>query len=93
MPGTVTGADEQITRFRSGLRDWLDANDLTPGPDRSLDGQIEQLLRVRRALYAADWMRYGWPAEVTGLGGPAALRAVLGERSPPATSPNPASTR
>ncbi|BCK55029.1 acyl-CoA dehydrogenase family protein [Nocardia wallacei] len=79
MPGTVTGADEQITRFRSGLRDWLDANDLTPGPDRSLDGQIEQLLRVRRALYAADWMRYGWPAEVTGLGGPAALRAVLGE--------------
>lgn len=79
MPGTAAGADERIARFRSGLRDWLDANDLTPGPDHSLDGQVEQLLRVRRALYAADWMRYGWPAEVTGLGGPAALRAVLGE--------------
>nr|WP_221333462.1 acyl-CoA dehydrogenase family protein [Nocardia transvalensis] len=61
------------------MRAWLDGNDLTPGPDQSLDGQVEQLLRVRRALYDADWMRYGWPAEVTGLGGPAALRAVLGE--------------
>lgn len=30
-------------------------------------------------MYDADWMRYGWPAEVTGLGGPAVLRAVLGE--------------
>ncbi len=71
--------DEQVGRFRSGLRAWLDANDLTPGPDQSLDGQVAQLSRVRRALYDADWMRYGWPAEVNGLGGPAALRAVLGE--------------
>ncbi|MBB5915520.1 alkylation response protein AidB-like acyl-CoA dehydrogenase [Nocardia transvalensis] len=80
-PGTTAGAEpaEQIAAFRSGLRAWLDGNDLTPGPDQSLDGQVEQLLRVRRALYDADWMRYGWPAEVTGLGGPAALRAVLGE--------------
>ena len=68
-----------VTEFRSGLRRWLDGNDLSPGPDHSLDGQVAQLARVRRALYEADWMRYGWPAEVGGLGGPAVLRAVLGE--------------
>ncbi|SFF58870.1 acyl-CoA dehydrogenase family protein [Streptomyces mirabilis] len=68
-----------VTEFRRGLRRWLDRNDLSPGPDHSLDGQVAQLARVRRALYEADWMRYGWPTEVGGLGGPAVLRAVLGE--------------
>ncbi|WP_427917643.1 acyl-CoA dehydrogenase family protein [Streptomyces sp. cg40] len=73
-PGYVNAAD-----FRADLRGWLDEHDLSPGPDRSLDAQVAQLARVRRALYDADWMRYGWPAEVRGLGGPAVLRAVLGE--------------
>ncbi|MFI6405848.1 acyl-CoA dehydrogenase family protein [Streptomyces sp. NPDC050548] len=73
-PGYVNVAD-----FRSDLRGWLDEHDLSPGPDHSLDAQVAQLARVRRALYDADWMRYGWPAEVRGLGGPAVLRAVLGE--------------
>ena len=68
-----------IAGFRTGLRTWLDEHDLSPGPDHSLDAQVAQLARVRRALYDADWMRYGWPAEVRGLGGPAVLRAVLGE--------------
>ncbi|MBH0780722.1 acyl-CoA dehydrogenase family protein [Nocardia bovistercoris] len=75
----MTVAHTDIAGFRADVRAWLDANDLTPGPDHSLDGQVEQLARVRRALYDADWMRYGWPAEVNGLGGPAVLRAVLGE--------------
>lgn len=68
-----------VTEFRSGLCSWLEDNDLSPGPDHSLDAQVAQLARVRRALYHADWMRYGWPATVGGLGGPAVLRAVLGE--------------
>ena len=68
-----------VAEFRSGLRAWLAAHDLSPGPDRSLDGQVAQLARVRRALYDAGWMRYGWPAAVTGLGGSPLLRAVLGE--------------
>jgi alkylation response protein AidB-like acyl-CoA dehydrogenase len=68
-----------VADFRSGLRAWLDEHDLSPGPDHSLDAQVAQLARVRRALFDADWMRYGWPAEVGGLGGPAVLRAVLGE--------------
>jgi len=65
--------------FRDGLRDWLDANDLSHGPGQDLDAQIAQLARVRRALYDAGWMRYGWPPEIGGLGGPPVLRAILGE--------------
>jgi alkylation response protein AidB-like acyl-CoA dehydrogenase len=68
-----------VTEFRTGLQAWLADHDLSPGPDRSLDGQVAQLARVRRALFDAGWIRYGWPAEVGGLGGPAVLRAVLGE--------------
>ncbi|WP_046731326.1 acyl-CoA dehydrogenase family protein [Streptomyces humi] len=74
MSALTTAAD-----FRTALRAWLDENDLSPGPDHSFDAQVAQLARVRRALFDAGWMRYGWPREVGGLGGPAVLRAVLGE--------------
>ena len=68
-----------VEQFRADLRAWLDEHDLTPGPDHSLQAQMRQLARVHRALYDADWMRYGWPVEVGGLGGPALLRAIVGE--------------
>jgi alkylation response protein AidB-like acyl-CoA dehydrogenase len=72
-----------VAEFRAQVRAWLDSHDLSPSVDGSaagtLDGQVAQLLRVRAALYDAGWMRYGWPASVGGLGGPAMLRAVLGE--------------
>jgi alkylation response protein AidB-like acyl-CoA dehydrogenase len=68
-----------VEEFRTGLRKWLDENDLTPGTDDSLQGHMQQFLRVSRALYDADWMRYGWPVEVGGLGGPAVFRAIVGE--------------
>ena len=68
-----------VEQFRADLRAWLDEHDLTPGPDHSLQGQMQQFARVSRALYDADWMRYGWPVEVGGLGGPAMLRAIVGE--------------
>ena len=66
--------------FRTALRAWLDENDLTPPPgDDSLDAHQAQHLRVLKALYDADWMRYGWPESAGGLGGPEILRAVVGE--------------
>jgi alkylation response protein AidB-like acyl-CoA dehydrogenase len=68
-----------VAQFRANLRAWLDKNDLTPGPDHSLQGHIRQLARVHSTLYDAGWMRYGWPVEVGGLGGPALLRAIVGE--------------
>lgn len=68
-----------VVQFRTDLRAWLDDHDLRPGPDRSLEGHMRQLARVHAALYDAGWMRYGWPVEVGGLGGPAMLRAIVGE--------------
>ncbi len=58
-------------RFRSALRGWLDENDLTPPEDHSLAGHMRQFARVQKALYDADWGRYGWPEHAGGLGGPA----------------------
>jgi alkylation response protein AidB-like acyl-CoA dehydrogenase len=75
----AASATPTVAEFRAGVRAWLDSHDLSPGPDHSLDGQVAQLLRVRAALHEAGWMRYGWPSSVGGLGGPAVLRAVLGE--------------
>ena len=71
----------EVAAFRSAVRAWLDRHDLTPpaGSRHSLEAELAQLSRVRRALYEAGWMRYGWPEAVGGLGGSALLRAVLGE--------------
>lgn len=68
-----------VSEFQADLRAWLDDNDLTPGADHSLEAHIKQFGRVCAALYDADWMRYGWPVEAGGLGGPVMLRAVVGE--------------
>ncbi|MGX1809050.1 acyl-CoA dehydrogenase family protein [Nocardia sp. NPDC055321] len=76
---TESGTAPSVAEFRERVRAWLDTHDLTPPPDHSLDAQVAQLALVRRELYEAGWMRYGWPAAVGGLGGPAVLRAVLGE--------------
>jgi alkylation response protein AidB-like acyl-CoA dehydrogenase len=69
----------KVEQFQADLCAWLDENDLTPGPDHSLQGHMGQMARVSAALYDAGWMRYGWPTEVGGLGGPALLRAIVGE--------------
>ncbi|MEV0580193.1 acyl-CoA dehydrogenase family protein [Streptomyces sp. NPDC050392] len=66
-------------QFRRELRGWLETHDLTPPPTSGLDAEVAQLARVRSELWQAGWMRYGWPRTVGGLGGPSALRAVLGE--------------
>ncbi len=76
---TVAESGTTADEFRSGLRAWLDQNDLSPGPDHSLPAHIEQMSRVRRALYDAGWMRYGWPEEVGGLGGSVIMRMIVAE--------------
>ncbi len=73
----------ETAEFRTGLVEWLDEHlaDLVPSyvGEGTLDEQMAQLSRVKRALYEAGWIRYGWPESVGGLGGPSILRAVLGE--------------
>jgi alkylation response protein AidB-like acyl-CoA dehydrogenase len=71
-----------IADFRRRLNAWLEAHqeELAPQfePPGSLDEQIAQMQRVKSILYAAGWMRYGWPERVGGLGGSPMLRTELG---------------
>jgi alkylation response protein AidB-like acyl-CoA dehydrogenase len=80
---TTTGTTMDLDEFRSSLDAWLDENldDLAPTYEGSgsLDQQMEQLAKIKRRIYDADWMRYGWPAHVNGLGGSTLMRAYLGE--------------
>jgi alkylation response protein AidB-like acyl-CoA dehydrogenase len=77
MPGM------KIADFRGNLVAWLDAHaDELRAPFEgygSLDLQMEQFRRVKRALFDADWGRYGWPESAGGLGGSPILRAIVGE--------------
>jgi alkylation response protein AidB-like acyl-CoA dehydrogenase len=88
MPSAKAG-DESASRwsgtsdFRSALVEWIGDHDdlLRPGYDGH--GTTQQILdhqrRVQRLLYDENWMRWGWPEAVGGLGGTALFRAVLGE--------------
>ena len=49
-------------QFRTALRSWLDGQDLTPPEPQTLESEMVQFARVQRALYDADFGRYGWPA-------------------------------
>jgi alkylation response protein AidB-like acyl-CoA dehydrogenase len=76
------GGGPAIGDFRAELGAWLDghADELAPryAGSGTLDEQVEQMQRVKRLLFAADWMRYGWPETVGGLGGSPMLRTELG---------------
>jgi alkylation response protein AidB-like acyl-CoA dehydrogenase len=71
-----------IAEFRSRLYAWLDEHheELAPpfDPPGTLDELVAQMQRVKAILYDADWMRYGWPERVGGLGGAPMLRSELG---------------
>ena len=72
-----------LRRFRSGLDTWLDDHDDELRPEYTgsgtLEEQVAQLAKVKRLLFDAGWMRWGWPERVGGLGGPNLFRAYLGE--------------
>ncbi len=71
-----------IDEFRAALHAWLDAHaeELAPAfePPGTLDERMAQMQRTKSVLYDADWMRYGWPERVGGLGGSPMLRTELG---------------
>lgn len=73
----------ELDDFRAGLDAWLDEHEADLAPDRSrvddLDAQMRHLSLVKRAVFDAGWMRWGWPERVGGLGGSTILRAYLGE--------------
>ena len=88
----------ELDDFRTALDAWLDEHEAELAPDRThiddLDEQMQHLSRVKRAVFDADWMRWGWPERV---GGPRRLDAscapTSARRSPRATWSSPASTR
>jgi len=73
----------ELDDFRTDLDTWLDEHEAELAPDRAriddLDEQMRHLSVVKRAVFDAGWMRWGWPERVGGLGGSTILRAYLGE--------------
>jgi alkylation response protein AidB-like acyl-CoA dehydrogenase len=71
-----------IADFRTRLHAWLDEHHAEVAPPfespGTLDEQMAQMQRLKRLLFDADWMRYGWPERVGGLGGSPMLRTELG---------------
>ena len=69
--------------FRTALVAWIGENAEALHPGYDGHGTTQQILdhqrRVQRLLYDQDWMRWGWPEAVGGLGGTPLFRAVLGE--------------
>jgi alkylation response protein AidB-like acyl-CoA dehydrogenase len=73
----------ELDAFRKALDDWLDehAAELAPGyvGAGTLDQRMDQIAKVRRLAFDADWARWGWPSAVGGHGGSTLLRAYLSE--------------
>jgi alkylation response protein AidB-like acyl-CoA dehydrogenase len=72
-----------LDEFRTSLDAWLDEHDSDLRSDHvgqgTLDQQMAQLSKVKRATFDAGFMRRGWPERVGGLEGSTLLRAYLGE--------------
>jgi alkylation response protein AidB-like acyl-CoA dehydrogenase len=71
-----------LADWRAALHAWLDANreELAPryAPPGTLDDHVAQMQRLKRALFDAGWMQWGWPERVGGRGGSPMLRTELG---------------
>jgi alkylation response protein AidB-like acyl-CoA dehydrogenase len=78
----MTEPDRSMAEYRADLNAWLDthADELCPKYEApgTLDEQFAQMQRVKSILFAAGWMRYGWPDHVGGLGGSPMFRTELG---------------
>lgn len=76
-------AAPSIAELRAELVAWLEEHAAEVSPPYegagTLAEQITQLNRVKRLLWDAGFMGWGWPERVGGRGGRAALRAVVGE--------------
>lgn len=87
---------DQLGSFRAELRGWLAAHEEELAPFRAPgDGDVPERLasgsRLLRLLHDGGWARYGWPAELGGLGGDARERGVVYEELGSAGLPIPES--
>jgi alkylation response protein AidB-like acyl-CoA dehydrogenase len=76
------GGPAGLRGFRRELAAWLDEHDASfapRAPDASLAAEVARTRANQRQLWDADWLRYGWPESVGGLGGSPLLRAAAAE--------------
>lgn len=66
----------EIAEFRSGLRNWLVDNTITPDPDES---EAMFLKRWHQVLFRGGWVGLSWPTEYGGKGLSNAYDVVLNE--------------
>src|SRR5262245_39699671 len=71
-----------LPAWRAELRAWLDAHHAELAPRftglGTLDDRVAQMQRVKKLLFEAGWMQWGWPERVGGRGGSPMLRTELG---------------
>jgi alkylation response protein AidB-like acyl-CoA dehydrogenase len=87
VAGCIEGVQDfgsaSTAKFRRALVSWIDEHRSELEPPYRDHGTTEEILshqrRVQRLLFDQGFMRWGWPAEVGGLGGSPLFRAVLGE--------------
>ena len=87
MVGGIDGIQDfrsaSTADFRRALVGWIDDRRTELEPPYRDHGTTDEILshqrRVQRLLFDHGFMRWGWPAEVGGLGGSPLFRAVLGE--------------
>jgi alkylation response protein AidB-like acyl-CoA dehydrogenase len=73
-----------VAGFRADLCRWLDdhAGDWpTAASADGLDDEVRHTRENQGRLWAAGWLRRGWPDCVGGLGGPPILRAAVAEEA------------
>jgi alkylation response protein AidB-like acyl-CoA dehydrogenase len=72
----------ELADYRAELHAWLDEHHAELAPRYSLPGTLDdhmaQMQRVKRVLFEAGWMQFGWPERVGGRGGSPLLRMELG---------------
>ncbi|MCU1591375.1 MAG: putative acyl-CoA dehydrogenase [Frankiales bacterium] len=82
-----------VDAVRAAFRAWLTDNAATMDEFRSITGELDEvfakLCTLQRLLFNAGWLRLGWPARVSGLGGTILLRGVIVEELAAAGYPPP----
>jgi alkylation response protein AidB-like acyl-CoA dehydrogenase len=82
-PWVDVSSPPSIDQLREDLGSWLDGHAAEVAPPfagaGTLADQLEQLNKVKRLLWEAGFMGWGWPESAGGTGGSPALRAVVGE--------------
>ncbi len=72
-----------LAEYRGAFRSWLESEKETLAPylgscnDAAIELSLPRGQELQKLLYDAQWLRYGWPLELGGLGGSMTLRGIL----------------